>query len=96
MSTKYQEWTNKVLSTTEYHGMEKYDYRALCFAEEYGIIEYKVSKNEMIFYSSYPLEHMTYKAIVNLDTMKETRTAMKRYYKAYHGKIGGVQINYCA
>ena len=69
--------------------MNDYEHKALLFAEHYGIIEYYVKGNTMFFYPTYPMEHMTYKAVVNLDTMKETRKPLKRYYKAYAGKIAG-------
>ena len=94
--SEYQEWKQRVLSSTDYGNMDKYEYRALCFAEHNGILEYKVVKNQMIFYSSFPLEHSTIKAVVDLDTLKETRDYLKRYYKAYDKKIGGIQVNYCA
>lgn len=61
--------------------------KALIFAETYGIIEYKVINSKMIFYTNYPMEHNTYKCIVNLKTMFETRKALKRYYK-----IGGYNL----
>ena len=70
-----------------------YGYIALCYAEHYGIIEFHVKDNLMIYYPTYPMEHATYRATVNLDTMKETREPLKKYYKAYSGKIGG---RYCA
>jgi hypothetical protein len=60
-----------------------YEQKALLFAEKYGIIEYKVRKDKMIYYTSYPMEHMTYKCIVDLKIMKEARTHLKRYYKKY-------------
>lgn len=73
-----------------------YELKALLYAEKYGVIEYCVEGNRMIYYSSYPMEHMTYKSAVDLDSMEETRVALKNYYKAYTSKIGGkVQANYC-
>jgi hypothetical protein len=74
--------------------MKDYEHIALCFAEEYGIIEYHVKGNEMIFYTSFPLERMTYKAVVNLDTMDEVRTEMSKYYKPYAHIGGRYQANY--
>ena len=92
----YTEWKNHVLSQTDYHGMEKYEYRALCFAEKVGVIEYTVIKNHMLFYSSFPLEHSTIRAIVNLDTMEESREYLKKYFVAYDKIIGhGLTANYC-
>lgn len=52
-----------------------YDQLALEYAEKYGIINYKVINNEMVYYEYFPSE--TYKAIVNLDTMKESRSSVK-------------------
>ena len=69
--------------------MKDYEYEALRYAEKHGIIEYHVKKNLMIFYPTYPMERTTYKAVVNLDTQKETREPLKKYYKAYQGKIAG-------
>ena len=78
--------------------MELYGYgrckaSAVIYAEEYGILEFHVKGNQMIYYPTYPEEHMTYKAVVNLDTFEETRTPLRKYYKAYKAKIGG---RYCA
>lgn len=66
--------------------------KALCYAEKYGICEYKVTGNEMIYYKSYRMEHSTIKAVVNLDTMTETRSYMRRYYRPWV-HIGKVQVN---
>lgn len=62
---------------------------ALQYAERYGVIEYKVAGHEMIYYSSFPMEHMTYKCVVDLTTGYEKRTEMNKYYKPYKhiGKI---------
>ena len=77
--------------------MKDYEHIALCYAEKYGIIEYHVKGNEMIYYTSWPLEYSTYKAVVNLDTLDEVRTEMSRYYRAYDSLIGGrYQANYMA
>lgn len=73
------------------------DYKriALCYAEDHGIIEYHVKGNTMVFYTSFPMEHMTYRGEVNLDTLEETRTPMDGYYKPYKSLIGGkYQANY--
>ena len=50
---------------------------ALEYAEKYGIIEYKVNGNRMIYYANYP-EYLsepkrTYKVTVRLNTLKEER-----------------------
>lgn len=50
-----------------------YHHKALLYAEKYGIVEYTVMDNTMVYYESFPLEQATYKAIVNLDTMQEQR-----------------------
>ena len=76
--------------------MTEYERKATMYAEKHGIIECIVDDNKMIYYSSFPLERKTIKAVVNLDTGKETREYLKRYYKAYTTKIGGkAQANYC-
>lgn len=49
------------------------DLKALQYAEKYGVIDYEVSGDKMIYFESYPNEG-TFKAEVNLDTMKEIRT----------------------
>ena len=73
-----------------------YEHKAILYAEKYGVIEFHVKKNQMIYYSSFPLEHSTIKAVVNLDTMQETRTYLSRYYTAYKNLINGkYQANYC-
>lgn len=73
-----------------------YEHKAILYAEKYGVIEFHVKKNQMIYYSSFPLEHSTIKAVVNLDTMQETRTYLSRYYTAYKSLINGkYQANYC-
>lgn len=51
----------------------------------------------MIYYSSFPLEHRTIEAEVNLDTMTENRRYLQKYYRAYSDLIDGkYQSNYCA
>jgi len=68
----------------------EYQNRATWFADEYGICEYHISGNKMIFYPTYPRVRMTFKAVVNLDTMKEEpRQVLKNYYPAYSSRIGG-------
>lgn len=69
---------------------------ALIYAEKHGIIEYHINKGKMVYYTSFPMEHMTYKAVVNLETLEEKRIPMRRYYPAYSSKVGGwYQANYC-
>lgn len=71
------------------------EWLALVYAENHGIVEYHVKGNKMIYYSSFPLEHSTIKATVNLTTMTETREYLKGYYKPYKSLVGGrYQSNY--
>ncbi len=80
----------------EWKAMTDYEHKALCYAEDHGIIEYWRAGSKMYYYSSYPLERSTIKAEVDLDTGVEERHYLKRYYKAYTTKIGGkAQANYC-
>ena len=70
--------------------------KALLYAEKHGIIEYHVEGNKMIYYSSFPLEHSTIEAVVNLDVMEEKRRYLPKYYIAYSDLIDGkYQSNYC-
>lgn len=50
-----------------------YKNKALKYAEKYGIIDYEIKENLMIYYVNYSLENRKYKCTVNLNTMKETR-----------------------
>ena len=76
--------------------MKSYNDLALGYAEKYGICEYHVKGNQMIYYSSFPMERATVKAVVNLDNMKEKRDYIKGYFIAYKSKIGGrYTANYC-
>lgn len=65
--------------------------KALWFAEAYGIVEYLVRGDKMIFYKTYPRERRTFKSVVDLNTMKETRTQVKRFYKPF-AHIGKTQV----
>lgn len=62
-----------------------YEQRALEYAERYGIIDYKVQNNLMIYKVSYPAylsqPHYTVKRTVNLDTGEVKSEMMKRYSK---------------
>lgn len=74
-----------------------YEHLAVSYAEKYGICEYHINGRNMIYYTTFPMEHMTYKAVVNLDTTTETRQPLKNYYKPYKSLIcGKYQANYCA
>lgn len=56
---------------------------ALEYAEKYGIIEYKVKGNRMIYYANYP-EYLsepryTMKVTVRLNTLKEERQRLTKW-----------------
>lgn len=75
----------------ELYGYKKSKASAIIYAEQYGILEYHVKDNQMIYYPTYPEEHTTYKAVVDLGSFKETRKPLKKYFKAYSktSKVGG-------
>ena len=57
---------------------------ALTFCEKYGIIDYKVKSNQLIYYRNCAIAqgiYRTYKHIVNLDTMQESVKELKRINK---------------
>ena len=62
-----------------------YEDKATQYAEQHGIIEYTVSGNKMVYYANYPAylsePRKTYKIMVNLNSMNETRTHLKRWNK---------------
>lgn len=62
---------------------EIYQQRALAYVEKYGIVEYRIEKNFLVFNVSYPAylsnSRYTIQHRVNLDTMEETTRKMKRY-----------------
>lgn len=49
--------------------------KAILYAEKHGIIEYQIENNSMIYYEKW--SNITYKCILNLDTMEETRKPLK-------------------
>ena len=58
--------------------------RAIEYAENYGIIGYKVTGTKMVYYANYPTvqyeKRRTYKVIVDLNKMKEcSRERLKRW-----------------
>lgn len=58
------------------------DNQADLYAEKYGVLEYKIVGKNMIYYSNYLNERITYKVTVNLEKMKEkSRLPLKRYYQ---------------
>lgn len=85
------------LTEDEYDITKFYVDRALEYAEKHGIIEYHLEEGKMIFYTSFPMEHMTYKATVDLNQLTETREALDRYYVAYVDLVEGkYESNYMA
>lgn len=67
--------------------MNKYEKNATLYCERYGIVDYKISGNELVYYANHPSSHpsernITYKVTVDLDTNKTIeRKELKRYYK---------------
>ena len=56
--------------------------KAISYAEKYGILEYKLIGNSMVYYANHLNERATYKVTVNLETMKEkSREKMSQYYQ---------------
>lgn len=62
-----------------------YEDMALWYAEEHGILDYKVKGSSMIYYANYPKylaePRRTYKVVYNLKSKTETRTLLKRWNK---------------
>lgn len=60
--------------------------RALEYVEKYGIIDYTMKGKNLIYYTDHR-EYVgqktptTYKAVVNLETMREARTRLKKHNK---------------
>lgn len=57
-----------------------YEQKAVLYAEKYGIVSYKVEGNEMIYFeeATESVEQIAvYKAVVNLDTMRELRNLVQ-------------------
>lgn len=80
--------------------MNRYEDKALGYAETYGICSYKVQGSKMVYYTSYPCtshleDRATYKCTVDLEIMDEVREEMSRYYKPYK-HIGKCQVLYMA
>ena len=62
---------------------EQKEQKALEYAEKYGILDWKVKGNRMIYYANYP-EYLsepkyTIKVTVRLDTMKEERQRLNKW-----------------
>ena len=74
---------------------------ALLYIEKYGIIEYHFEHNDgkeyLVYYVSYPMEHATYKTVVDLLKWKTIkRTKLSKYYIPYKSKVGGIyQVDCC-
>jgi len=63
-----------------------YENNAALYSERYGICDYNIIGNKMIYYSNHPAylkeRRRTYKVIVNLDSLKEmNRVLLKRWSK---------------
>ena len=65
--------------------MKHYEDMALSYAEQHGILDYKVKGASMIYYANYPKylaePHRTYKVVYNLKSKTETRILLKRWNK---------------
>lgn len=58
--------------------------KAISFCEKYGIIDYKVQDNTLVYYRNSAVAqgvYRTYKHTVNLETMKENVQELKRLNK---------------
>lgn len=57
--------------------------KAIIYCEKYGILPYKITDKEIIYYANYPKylneKRRSYKIIVDLKTLKEKRILLKRY-----------------
>lgn len=53
-------------------GTNGYEFKALLYAERFGIIEYKVERNKMIYFEVFSKDTV-YKAIVDLDKLMEEK-----------------------
>lgn len=59
--------------------------KATLYCEKYGIIPHKVTRQRLIYYANYPAylneKRRTYKVVVRLSDMTETRQELRRYSK---------------
>lgn len=69
-------------------GLPEYEFRALGFAETYGVLDYVIKDNMMLYIRKYPNEGI-FKHFVNLDTMQEIVKPVKnnRYIKQSKDEI---------
>lgn len=62
---------------------ERKEQIALQYAEKYGILDYKVKGNRMIYYANYPAyltePKYTMKVTVRLNTLKEERQKLRKW-----------------
>lgn len=70
-----------------YNWVDEIGYETLSrqYCEYWGILEYKVDRNKLIYYrnyySTYEKKKKTVKFVVNLDTKETTKTPLKRCNK---------------
>lgn len=62
---------------------EIYNKRAIVYCEKFGIVEYRINGNTLVYNQSYPAcscqSRYTVQHKINLDTMEETVTRLKRF-----------------
>ena len=60
-----------------------YEQKAIAYCEQYGIVEYKITKNLLIYNLSYTAclnnPHYTIQHVINLDDIRHTSKRLKRY-----------------
>ena len=57
--------------------------KAIEYCEKHGVIDYKITPTQLIYYTNYPAylyeKRKTYKVTLDLYTMEEKRTLLKRW-----------------
>ena len=57
--------------------------KAIEYCEKHGVIDYKITPTLLIYYANYPAylyeKRRTYKVTVDLSTMEEKRTLLKKW-----------------
>ena len=57
--------------------------KAIEYCEKHGVIDYKITPTKLIYYTNYPAylyeKRKTYKVTLDLYTMEEKRTLLKRW-----------------